>query len=202
MNFEKYFKLIIGLTALTGFIIEIIHHSSKGMNPLELLTFFTIQSNIIVVMYCFASLRKKNFFFNGPGFAGLAMLNIIITGIIFFLMLRTVYQPTGLGFYGNIIEHYVVPIMMGGDFLLSRSRAVMRYMYIIPWIGYAACYLVLALIKGAAGFNYPYPFLDIDKHGAGQVFVNVLVIGCGFALVAALIVAVDRWLKRKSKEIS
>ncbi len=198
MNFEKLFKILIGITALTGLIFEFINHVSKGTHPLVLLTYFTIQSNIIVIIYCFSSLGKKPFFFNGPGFAGLAMLNITITGIIFFLMLRKIYQPTGIGYYANIIEHYAVPAMMLVDFLLSKTRDAFRYFHIAPWIGYAACYLGLALTKGALGYKYPYPFLDISKHGGGQVFINVVVIGLAFGAIAAGLVAVDRWLKKKN----
>ncbi len=80
---------------------------------------------------------------------------------------------------------YAVPLLMPGDFIISRKGRPFRYRHIPLWPGYAICYLVLALVKGGMGSGYPYPFLEIDKVGIQGVALNITGIALFFAALSS-----------------
>jgi hypothetical protein len=44
-----------------------------------------------------------------------------------------------------------------------------------------------SLLHGAFSGFYPYPFLDVAKHGYGAVLVNMLAMGAGFYVVTLVL---------------
>ncbi|MNH47553.1 hypothetical protein D3C79_1108490 [compost metagenome] len=46
---------------------------------------------------------------------------------------------------------------------------------------------------------YPYPFIDVEKLGYPQVFINAGGLLAGFVLIALLLIGWDRWLGRRAK---
>jgi hypothetical protein len=44
---------------------------------------------------------------------------------------------------------------------------------------------------------YPYPFIDVDKLGYPQVFVNAAGLLAGFVVIALLLMGIDRQLGRR-----
>ena len=56
----------------------------------------------------------------------------------------------------------------------------------------AGFHLAYALIRAAADGNYPYPFLDVHKIGAGGVAVNCAMIAAGFVGAGFVSVALDK----------
>jgi hypothetical protein len=44
---------------------------------------------------------------------------------------------------------------------------------------------------------YPYPFIDVDKLGYPQVFVNAGGLLAGFVLISLVVVGVDRRFRRQ-----
>ena len=54
-------------------------------------------------------------------------------------------------------------------------------------------YFGYALWRGHLLAVYPYPFIDVDKLGYPQVFVNAGGLLAGFVLIALLVVGLDRW---------
>ena len=57
-------------------------------------------------------------------------------------------------------------------------------------------WLIYAMIRGAIVTEYPYPVLEADRLGYGQVAINVLVILAGLTLLCAIVVAIDKALTR------
>ena len=189
---KKFIRPVTGIVALTAVLIEMYVKVSTGMTVVQLLSFFTIQSNIIVAVYCFASMRKQKFILNSSGFFGLALLNITITGVIFFLLLRNIYQPEGISYLTNIMLHYITPILMLLVFVVIRDRRPFEYKYVVYWMLYAAAYLGYSMARGAVIGTYPYPFIDLTKLSFGQVAVNSVSIAAAFGVIALLFVVIDR----------
>jgi len=83
--------------------------------------------------------------------------------------------------------------------LLSRTRR-------LAWsdIGWAllppALYAAYALFRGAIDGWYAYWFLDPNKQSIPQLLVSIIVMIAGIAVVAAVLIALNRWLKRGRAE--
>jgi hypothetical protein len=58
-------------------------------------------------------------------------------------------------------------------------------------------YGVVALIKGAVTGKYAYFFIDVGKYGLGQVLLNILALGLLYAVLMAIVIALDRWVHRR-----
>jgi hypothetical protein len=52
------------------------------------------------------------------------------------------------------------------------------------------------MIRGAIVTEYPYPILEANKLGYGQVSINVLFVLAGVTILCAIVVAVDKALTR------
>lgn len=119
-----------------------------------------------------------------------AAVSIVMVGLIFHVLLRAQYQPTGIAAITNLIHHYIVPIVFAIFWWRAVPRGSLVWGDVWRVFAYPAAYLVYVLMRGEIGNVYPYFFIDVRNLGYAQVFVNVsaisaLFIGAGFAFVAA-----------------
>jgi len=151
---------------------------------LRVLSFFTIQSNILSGVTSAQLARNPNR--DGRVWRAVrlaALFGITVTGVVYSTVLAKVHEPHGWQETStNTVFHYVVPIMMVVGWLLfgprrriERRTISLAILWPVAWAGYI-------LIYGAITNWYPYPFLDVITHGYGRVIVNAL------AVVAVLFV--------------
>jgi len=158
---------------------------------LRVLSFFTIQSN---VLSGFTAARLAR----NPNRDGLicrptrlaALFGITVTGIVYSTVLAKIHEPHGWQETStNTVFHYIVPIMMVVGWLLfgPRPRIDRRTIALaLPW---PAVWVSYILAYGAITKWYPYPFLDVITHGYGRVIANAA------AVVAVLfVVTTVYWL--------
>jgi hypothetical protein len=67
------------------------------------------------------------------------------------------------------------------------------------WVIYPLVYFAYSLLRGHVLAVYPYPFIDVEKLGYPQVFINAGGLLAGFVLIALLLIGWDRWLGRRAK---
>jgi hypothetical protein len=192
ISIRQTVSVMAGVLALAGVIIEFSFRMTTEMTAVQFFSYFTIQSNLLVAVYCFSSLVRRPFLLNSSGFFGLALLNITLTGIIYFILLRGTYPMEGIAVYSNMLLHYVTPPAALLLFFLGREREPFRFHYIFYWILYTLAYLVYSLVRGSVIGTYPYPFIDLTIVTPVQAALNVAGIAAAFALVALLLVLVDR----------
>jgi hypothetical protein len=66
-----------------------------------------------------------------------------------------------------------------------------------PTVIFPVVYGVFALAKGSITGKYAYFFIDVGKYGLGQVLINIAALGLLYALLMALVIALDRWVHRR-----
>lgn len=105
---------------------------------------------------------------------------------------------SGVASTSSPLLHYVLPIMVFTDWLLFRPYGQARWRDLPGWMLFPLGYTAIALAHGAlpAG-RYPYPYLDPDRQGWPAVGIWVAAVTAGFALVGALLIAVDRLRRPK-----
>jgi hypothetical protein len=157
--------------------------------------FFTMLGNIQVAI-AFAAPLAPQFpgaaFFNRPGVRTAVAVYIFVVDVIFYLLLRKVYDPTGFGAVLNLFLHYILPPVYVLDWLAFVPKQSLSYRQIAYWQIFPIVYAILTMTRGAITGYYPYPFLDAGKYGYGQIAINIAVLSAFFILLSGGFVAVGR----------
>jgi hypothetical protein len=174
------------------------------------LVFFTDQSNMLVAAYFTVAVLVPRY--HSAWLRGAVMVYIIITGLVYHFVLATDKNPLSLlttpvdqpASTGTFLLHYVVPLMVLIDFLLAERRGVYRWRFAASWLCYPLAYLAYALIRGAyfTVGSYPYPFLNVTKHGYRGVALNVVEYAIFFYLLGLVVVALARLVRRRASRSS
>jgi len=166
---------------------------------LNLFAFFTIDSNVIVgVTSLLLALRpgRTSTTFSVARMTGLVA--ITITGIVYHVALRGLFDLDSWALAADMILHTVVPILavigwisFGPGGLTSRRIAVLSLVFPVAWLAFT-------LIRGAAIGWYPYPFIDVLKIGYVKAVINAVWVALLFLGIAAGATALDRRLPGRS----
>lgn len=191
------------LTVLAGLVIQILvtAHATTGHfhtpigRVLNLFAFFTIDSNVIVGVTCLLlvwRLSRASTAFMAARMTGLVA--ITITGIVYHVALRGLFDLDSWALAADMILHTVVPVMAVVTWLCfgprgpaSRRIALLSLVFPIAWLAFT-------LIRGAATGWYPYPFIDVAAIGYLKAVVNSVWVAVLFLGVAAGATALDRRL--------
>jgi hypothetical protein len=145
---------------------------------LRVLSFFTIQSNILSGVT--AAQLARNPARDGRVWRAVrlaSLFGITVTGIVYSTVLARVHQPHGWQETStNNVFHYIVPIMMVLGWLLFGPRRRIEPATIGVAILWPVCWAGYIMIYGAMSKWYPYPFLDVATHGYGRVIVNAVAV--------------------------
>ncbi|MDR2336861.1 MAG: Pr6Pr family membrane protein [Candidatus Nomurabacteria bacterium] len=206
-NLATIFRLILVAVCLYGVVLLL---SVSGGNTLETLSFYTLQSNIVVlVFFAFLLIRTWQRKSAPPAsIKGAVTVCITLTFLVYHFMLQPSFAKSPeLQAYvfspSNIIVHYIVPLMTIADWLLFDKKGSLKKLDPVKWLLIPLAYLIFAMVRAGfgpisiAGSRYPYFFLDIDKYGVGQVAINVLVVGAGFAVLGYVIYFIDLAMAKK-----
>ena len=186
----------LGIFALVGQIILVIDRDGSLVN---LFSYFTIQSNILVLVAAVVIALKPEPEGAGWWLLRLAgLVGITVTGLVYSTILAGTTSFEGIEWWYDKIFHYTVPIMaILGFFLFTpRTRFAIRDLAFLAW---PVAWLAYTLIRGEAVHptfqiekgktsDVPYGFLDADLHGAGgvaiaSVVVTAMMVGIAYVYV-------------------
>jgi uncharacterized membrane protein SirB2 len=122
---------------------------------------------------------------------GAAVTFILVSGIIYSTLLNNADVNTPLAWV-NMVLHYLFPLIVLADWLFDRPTGSIVYKNARYWLVFPAAYVVYSLIRGASIGWYPYPFLDVSKHGYVVVLASSIALLAGVACVALFVA----WLSR------
>ena len=176
--------------------VGLLRGSSTAGRIIRVLSFFTIQSNLLSGLVSAQLAFKPDR--DGRTWRAIrlaALFGITVTGIVYSTVLAKIHEPNGFAeTFVNDLVHYVVPIMMVVGYVMfgprpriDRATALRSLLFPVLWMTYT-------LIRGAVWKWYPYPFLDVPSHGYAKVFVNAVIVTVVLAAVAALYTLADRRL--------
>lgn len=177
---------LVGQTALT---------LDDNRSLLNLYSYFTIQSNILVLAACVLIViqpKRQSEWWGTLRLAGL--VGITVTGIVYATVLAGTAEFVGRAWYYDKVFHYIVPAMMVLGFFLFTPRTrfastdLVFIVWPIFWLGYTLIRAGIStpnyqLGKGKYSF-VPYEFLDIQRHGAGLVVASSVAITALFLALA------------------
>ena len=165
-------------------------------------SFFTILTNTLVatVLTYAADTRssKGRAFFLQPWVSSGIGVSIIVVGVAYSLLLRNLWLPQGLQWLANELLHDIMPVLLTLYWWFWVPKGALRLSHIGLWALYPIVYFAYILLRGHLLGVYPYPFIDVEKLGYAQTFVNAFGILAGFVLVALIVVGIDRWRGRQT----
>ncbi|MEU9788322.1 Pr6Pr family membrane protein, partial [Streptomyces phaeochromogenes] len=197
------FRLLVALTATAGVTLALVLGT-----PSRVMSHFTILSSVVVAAVFTASAWRAwtarrplspsitaGTMLYAVG-AGLVQHVILANGSSAFSMTGGIETSTGWPALTNQLLHTAVPVMAVLDWFLLTRPGPLRLHTAATWLVLPAAYLAFTLARGAllppnAPARYPYPFLDVSRHGYVEVLGNATVLGLACYALALLLVALD-----------
>lgn len=171
--------------------------ATVGGRVFNMFCYFTIQSNVIVGVTCLLlalKLDRRSTVFRV--FRLIGLIDIVITGVVFHIALAHLQELNGHAAVADQLLHTVVPILAVLGWLLFGPRGLTSPRIAVLASLYPICWAAFTLIRGPISDFYPYPFIDVRKHGYPIVFLNISLVALLFLLLAGGAILLDRWLSR------
>ena len=208
------FKTTIIICCLIGILSNILTTSSIP----TILSFYTLQSNIVVLTFYFVckvialfkdDLEKSEIY---HFFKGGTIMTILLTFLVYLVAL----SPTDFTMnfststdkifqVSNIFVHFVNPILVLLDYLIFDEKGHLSARYPWRWIMFPVMYIIYVYtysLNGGTFFGtggsrkYAYFFLDVDKIGFTGVAGYLIVIAVAYIIISYILVVLDKILGR------
>ncbi len=185
----------LGWFAVVGQLILILQNRVLSVpgTIVQFFSYFTILTNTIVAL-CYSFLlidpgkKGRTFWVFPKTQAGIAVY-ILVVGIVYNLVLRFLWAPTGMQKIIDELLHTVAPGWFLFYWVLIAPKAGLKWRYALHWLLYPFIYLIYIMIRGAITDIYPYPFLDAYNHGYPKVIMSSLVILGLFLFLSLVFIA-------------
>jgi hypothetical protein len=183
--------------AATG-VVAITYQYAKlnglaSFSPGNFFSFFTVQSNILaaamLVLTALIRSGERSRLFDAA--RGAATFYITITFLVFALLLSGLQEDldTHIAFT-NFVVHYLIPVVLLVDWFIDPPRHRLGVRVAMAWLTYPLAWFAYTLVRGRSTGWYPYPFVDVTRHGYGGVLVRaaifLLAFGAGAVIFAML----------------
>ena len=190
--------MLISVIAWFSFSLKFYLTTGQAIN---FFSYFTILSNLLVaistIFYGLAPGSTIGQFFCRLSIQSAVTLYIFIVGLVYNLVLKGIWDPTGWQLVVDNLLHVVVPLLYVIFWLLCSTAGTLEWRTGIYWLLFPLLYLVYSLVRGKLVNWYPYPFLDAGQLGYQQVTVNSLLMLLAFLVVAMLVIGVARFKRRR-----
>lgn len=184
---------LLGLVAIGATFVDT--SSRVAINPFNFFGFFTIQSNLIlIVVLILAGLATLT---GRPQSDRLVLARacattyIVIVGIVYNTLLTGLEGGVSLE-WANSVLHVVLPLYGALDWILFGDRATPRWKSLWAALVFPILWLGVVLVRGATDGWVPYPFLS-PTLGYGVVAGYCVGIAVATIVVATAIWALGRF---------
>lgn len=201
---------VVGWFALILQLYVLIDNTpGNGLTPLQAVgrffIFFTILTDLLVTI-CATALTLQGPMTSGNSFSNASTLTavavyIFIVGLVYNLILRQLWQPTGMQQLADELLHVALPILFVVYWIFFVTKGSLRWKHLFAWLVFPLLYLIYALIRGSLEGFYPYPFLDLNQLSTNQVILNCLGLTLAFLVAGLLFFGADKLIRRnKSRD--
>lgn len=203
---KKYTSIILAILAwfavMTQYYLMIEHRGASVFETtIRFFSFFTILTNSLVVIYFTMVLLKKKSdnlsILDKPGTLTAVTVYITIVGLVYQIILRHIWEPTGLQMIVDELLHTVIPILVIIFWYVYDEKISVTYNQIPQWLIYPLIYLVYILIRGHFSSFYPYPFMDVVSLGLSKVLTNSAGLIVLFICMSALFIKLGKIIRSR-----
>lgn len=190
----------LGAVALVG---QTVLTLQDGRSVANLASYFTIQSNVLVVVTSVLLALRPDRAGTAFGVLRLASLTAItVTGLVYATVLAGNGDFEGAEWWYDKIFHYVVPVMTVLGFVALRPRtplgrsALWSLAFPVAWLTYTLVRAEAAepvfVLTPTTTAPVPYGFLDVAELGATTVSVICVVLTAVFVAISAFYARISR----------
>lgn len=158
--------------------------------------YFTVLTNILAATAFAAPLVRPESrlarLISRPDIITTITAAIVVVSVDYFLLLRSVWDPSGVQLAVDVSLHYVSPALCVVYWWLAASRTRLGWGDVAKSLVYPLGYIVYLIVRGAVTGHYPYYFVDASKLGYGRAIANMAAITGGFLIVAVGLVGATR----------
>ena len=207
MNSKRRFSFAFKVTIILCCLIGILSNLIKTTSLASIFSFYTMQSNLLVLVFYIGFFIAKKF---KPNFdstnmyyilKGAIIMAILLTFIVYNISLQKLdfmmdvrTSSSNILNFSNLFVHFITPILVFLDYIIFDEKGKFKPKYIPIWCIFPALYPIYV-------YTYAYFFLDIDKIGVDGVIGYLLLFTIGFITISFLLVKIDGLLrKRKEKK--
>ncbi len=187
------FRIMINSGEVTGL--------SKPMLAANFFSYFTILSNLLVAISLSYQLNfprsKPGQFFNSTSVSTAIAVYIFIVGLVYNLVLRKIWSPTGWQLVADNLLHVAVPLLYVLYWYFFAQREPLGWKSLLSWLIFPALYLSYTLIRGAVINWYPYPFVDAGNLGYVKVALNSLAVLATILITGSVLLVINNRTKVK-----
>ena len=202
---RRRFVVVAAMLGWAGLSIQmyLIFHSRWTLGAsligglVSFFSYFTVLSNTLVatVLTCAVTSREsatRRWFLQPWVSSGIAV-SIAVVSLAYNLLLRHLWHPEGWQWLADELLHDVMPLLFLVYWWSCVPKGRLRVGHIGLWVIYPLVYFAYSLLRGHLLAVYPYPFIDVEKLGYPQVFINAGGSLVGFVVIALLVIGLDRW---------
>jgi uncharacterized membrane protein SirB2 len=194
----------VGVVAVTAELaMEISGRFAKGDGLAaalaHVLAYFTIVSNVAVVLAYTGALRGNSATWLRPHIMrGMTLAMIALVMLTYFFIISRTEHPRGIAWLCAMIMHYVTPPLYALWWVLYMPHGQLKLRDVGAMLVPSVVYMIYVLIRGRLVGEYPYAMLDATRIGSGSVTLHAIGLLVALAALCAAVIALDRWLARRS----
>jgi len=182
---------IIAWFGLAVQVVLIVDSLGPALGLWRYFGYFTVLTNIGVAGIATAISLGGPAWLSGARARLMGLTSIVTVGIVYSLLLRSIWSPQGWQKIADMLLHDVTPLLFLLLWAVMPHGALkwsdLKWALLPP-----ALYLAYALARGTVDGWYAYWFLDPSSQSLGQLSLSIIGVLAVFALVAAIAVAIDR----------
>ncbi len=193
-------RMAFALLGFSALVTEVATLVDRGrFVPANFFSYFTVEFNIMAVLSLLAgSIAAATGFTSRRldvirGAVALYMTTVVLVFVVL-LSHRPADELTAVP-WDNTVLHYVMPVAVLLDWLLSGRAAAVGRRQALLWLAAPLAYAVYTLVRGPLANFYPYPFMDPALNGYPTVLFTCAVLGLIVAALAVVIGAAPGWVR-------
>jgi len=200
-NLIVFGALIVWFTIIGQFILKVEGREfSLFETTIRFFSFFTILTNILVAVYFSAMLMNQSSklrqFFEKPGVLTATTIYISVVGLVYQVLLRQLWEPTGWQMLTDEMFHSVIPLYTVLFWYLFEDKAKVTWNTLPKWLIYPLIYLGYIMLRGHYSAFYPYPFVNVTELGYNTVLINSFFLLVFFLILSAIFIALGKWIAK------
>lgn len=159
-------------------------------------SFFTILTNTLVAIYFTTQAFKINNL-NKAGTLTAITGYITVVGTIYQVLLRHIWQPTGLQMIVDELLHTINPLLVILFWFFYEEKRAVKYGQIKSWLVYPVVYLIYILTRGSISGFYPYPFVNVLEIGLIRALLNGCLLLLFFMAISSVFIVLGQQIVKK-----
>lgn len=185
---------LLGWIAIIGQFILLIQNRQADVPEtiIRFFSYFTILTNILATLYFTSriSVFKNSSLSKISNSGNLTAITafILVVGLVYQIILRGTWQPTGLQRIIDELLHSVIPLFVFLYWLKFANKNDLNFKNIKVWLWYPIGYFIYIIIRGHFSNFYPYPFVDVTTIGYPQVLINAAIVSLFFLFIMGTLI--------------